>query len=326
MFLFIHGVIAVFIIGYPFTSLISQIIGISICSFYYYNAVRYVGAIKIFMYYSEFSFVVAVLGLLMFYCNITLWDPYRLHSILSEPSRFAIILLPSLYYFIKNKSYLKFSVILFSIILSQSSIGLIGLLLLIIIPNLGLIKKSLKYIPIFIILIFFISKNEHFQIRYNETMSSLSVFSTQKFDRTVNLSSYALISNTYVSYSSFKDHFLGTGLGAFETMHDKYLSDLILPYNISANNSQDINKADANSLFLRILSDLGIFGLIILIYCSYKFFQVIKNKNKDLTIVYGITVYFLLKLLRQGHYFPPEFYFFLFIFIFYIKDLKSSLK
>jgi hypothetical protein len=83
-------------------------------------------------------------------------------------------------------------------------------------------------------------------------------------------------------------------------------------------NHDKINSQDAASLFLRFLSDLGVFGLffmLLFILITIKLF----NLN-NLYIEQGIAIYIILKLIRDGHYFPPEFYFFIFIFYKSIKD------
>ena len=168
------------------------------------------------------------------------------------------------------------------------------------------------------------SKNENFKLRYDQTLESLKVFKTKEFERTVNSSSYALLSNAYIAINNFLDHPLGTGLGSYETRYDVYKKDLILPYNIEVNKSDELNKADANSLFLRMLSDLGVFGIFLILSFFYLYYLLLKKKTSDFGIIYGLLAYFLLKLIRQGHYFPQEFYFFMFLFLFHIKELKQK--
>ena len=326
LFLFTHGIAGVILVGYPIQSLASQLLGISICSIFYYNLVNYFGVPYLFKIYAQFAFLVSVIGLIMYFSNITIWDANRLHSILNEPSRFSIIMIPSLYYFYKNKSYFKLLLITFCIILAQSSLGYVGLILVLIIANIksGFFKKALKFLPLVFFLIIVLSKNENFKLRYDETLESLKVFETKEFERTVNTSSYALLSNAYIAINNFLDYPLGTGLGSYETRYDVYKKDLILPYNIEVNKSDELNKADANSLFLRMLSDLGVFGIFLILSFFYLYYLLLKKKTSDFGIIYGLLAYFLLKLIRQGHYFPQEFYFFMFLFLFHIKELKQK--
>lgn len=327
-FLSIHGLLGVFMFKYPIQSLMAQILGITISSLYYYNLFKYFSPEELFKNYAYISFYVAVLGLCMFYLNITVWDPDRLHSILNEPSRFVIIVLPAFYYFFKNKKYFRFSLIGFTILLAQSSIGYLGMLLLIVLPNLKfkIIKKLIFLIPLLVVFIWFLSKNENFQIRYNETLKDLRVFETKKFSDRLNMSSYALLSNAYVSFNNFKDHPFGTGIGSYNTAYKYYISDLEKPSYIVKLGQDDLNSEDANSFFLRVLSDLGIFGLIVIIYFIFICFKSFNFSTYSSIIAQSLVIYFLLKLLRQGHYFPQEFYFFLWAFIFSMKKIRFTQK
>ncbi len=69
-----------------------------------------------------------------------------------------------------------------------------------------------------------------------------------------------------------------------------------------------------------MLADLGIFAVIIFIYIGYRSYQVFRSEKK---IMQQSTFFYLLvKLIREGHYFPPEFYFFVFIFL---KDFDEDI-
>ena len=78
LFLFTHGIAGVILVGYPIQSLASQLLGISICSIFYYNLVKYFGVPYLFKIYAQFAFLVSVIGLIMYFSNITIWDANRL--------------------------------------------------------------------------------------------------------------------------------------------------------------------------------------------------------------------------------------------------------
>jgi hypothetical protein len=325
----IHGLLGVIVYRYPFTSLISQLVGISISSIYFYNLIKFIDYKELFEKYAVISYYICVLGLIMFYLGITVWDTERLHSILNEPSRFVILVLPSVYYFLKEKRYFKFSIVLISLILAQSSIGYIGLLLFIILPNLKIkfLKKFIYFLPLLFVFVWFLSKNENFQRRYNQTLESIDVFKTREFSQKyINISSYSLLSNAYVSLQNFKKQPLGTGLGSYKARYDIYIKELTIPKYLITLNQSDINSPDANSLFLRMVADLGIFGIFVIIYFMIKFIKSYNFFSLEGIIAQSLVVYFLLKLLRQGHYFPQEFYFFLWMFIFAYKEAKTLNK
>lgn len=325
-FLFFHGVFGVMIFGYPLQSLIAQLIGITISSIYFYFLVKHLGAKSLYKIYTSFSYYLSIIGLVMFFTGITLWDSNRLHSLVDEPSRFVILVLPAMYYFFKKKKYFKFSLILFALLLAQASTGYIGILLFIILPNLKIkvIKRLVYFLPVIFVFLWFLSKNKNFQMRYDQTIDAFSVFNTKKFDNGLNISSYAFLSNAYVTFNNFKNAPLGTGLGSYKTIHDRYSVELKKPDYIVKLGLENINKFDANSLFFRMLSDLGIFGLILVLYFITVSFKSFRFNSEEAIILQSLVIYFILKLLRQGHYFPEEFFFLIWVFIFSMKQLNNE--
>ena len=326
IFLLLHGILGVVIFNYPLQSLMAQLIGITVSSVYYYSLIKHLGIKDLFKTYANFSYYLSIIGLIMFFTGITLWDLNRLHSLVNEPSRFVILVLPATYYFFKNKEYTKFFIIFSALLLAQSSTGYIGILLYIILPNLKIrvIKKIIYLLPLLFVFLWFLSKNENFQLRYTQTLDAIGVFKTKKFDDNINISSYALLSNTYVAFNNFKEKPFGTGLGSYKTVYNRYIVELKKPDYILKLKLNDINSLDANSLFLRMVSDLGIFGLGLILYFTFFCFKIFRFNSIEGIISQSLVVYFILKLLRQGHYFPEEFFFFLWIFIFSFKQLNNE--
>ena len=117
----------------------------------------------------------------------------------------------------------------------------------------------------------------------------------------------------FITKMIFLNKPLGAGLGAYKYEYEKNYKYLSPPEYLIKLKESKINKTDANSLFLRMLADLGIFGLLMIIYFYVRGFKVFSNESK--VIEQGAFFYLFVKLIREGHYFPPEFYFFLFIFL-----------
>ncbi len=317
-----HGVIAFISLKIPFKLFLSQFIGITLVSSYYYNVIKLIGIKEIFEYYTKVAFFVALLGLLMYSLNITIWDPERLHSILPEPSFFIYLTVPAIIYFYKNKYYYKFIIMLIALLLAKSSLGFLAVLIYLAFEFIRI--KKIKYIlyalPFIIMFIMFLSKNEEVVMRVNDTVESLNVFKNKKFDESINLSSYALLSNMYVSVTNFTQHPLGTGLGSYTYIYNEKIKDLKIPWYIRTLKLHELNKQDADSLFLRILSDFGIFGIALILFILISYFRPFKTENIYNIIANGIFIYLLLKLLRSGHYFSVEFYFFLWTYILIKKE------
>ena len=332
-FLTIHGVISYVWLHHPIKSLIAQLAGISISSIYYYNFIKNYSVKKVFDVYLNVSFFIALIAIPMFYLQINSFSEYRLNGILTEPAHYAAIMLPAAYVFFRDKKYWKLTVIVITIFLSKSSIGYIGLALILILPLLKT-KYFLKYAWIALLIIgssaYYIStqwnkpidenKSNVLVRRLKETNKSLSAIYTGKFETNTNLSTYAFLSNGFISKNIFIDKPLGTGLGSYQYEYDLYYPLIKPPPYLVQLKQSKINRTDANSLFLRMLADLGVFAVLIFMYFTYRSYKLFSSEKK---IIQQSTFFYLtVKLIREGHYFPPEFYFFLLIFL---KDFDEDI-
>jgi hypothetical protein len=325
-FLSLHGIVNFLLFSNPIKSLIAQLLGITICSLFYYNFIKIYGKEVVFRAYLKVAFIVAVIAIPMFYLNINAFAENRLNGIMSEPAHYAAIMLPAIYFFLRKKKYVRMSIVLITVVLSKSSIGFIGLSLILFIPLIK-VKYFMKYSLIVFGIIAIggyylstvwnepIDENQSNKVvrRLKETQESLSSLKTGKFNSYTNLSTYAFLSNTFITKEIFTRYPLGTGIGSYPHQYDKNYSKMSPPKYLIDLKQSKINRTDANSLFLRMLSDLGIFAILIFIYFFYRSFKLF---SKDTKIIAQSTFFYLLiKLIREGHYFPPEFYFFLFIFL-----------
>tara|TARA_R110002072_G_scaffold261486_2_gene420278 strand:- start:3790 stop:4977 length:1188 start_codon:yes stop_codon:yes gene_type:complete len=328
-----HGIISYLWLQNPIKSLFAQVLGISLSSIYYYNFIKNYGVKKVFNVYLNFAFFIALIAIPMFYFQINSFSEFRLNGILTEPAHYAAIMLPATYVFLKDKKYLKLGLMVITIFLSKSSIGYIGLGLILILPLLKT-KYFVKYAWIVFVIIgssaYYLSTQWNKPVdentsnvlvrRLKETNKSLGAVSTGKFEKQTNLSSYAFLSNSFITKKIVLNKPFGTGLGSYQYEYDKYYPLIKPPPYLVELKQSKINRTDANSLFLRMLADLGIFAVIIFIYIGYRSYQVFRSEKK---IMQQSTFFYLLvKLIREGHYFPPEFYFFLLIFL---KDFDEDI-
>lgn len=325
-FLGVHGALSYLIIKNPIQSLIAQIIGITISSVYYHNLIKIYKVKRLFILYLNLAFYISIISLFMFFLDINIFSKHRLNGIMSEPAHYAAIMIPAAYCFFKKKNYKRLSVVLLTILLSKSFIGFLGLGLMITIPLIK-IKYLLKYS--WLVALLLITGSYYILSQWNdpvhetdsnqvvrkikETKKSFNAIYTGKFEKYTNLSSYAFLSNAYIAKEIFKDKPLGTGLGSYKYEYEKYYLNMKPPpYLIELKHSK-INKTDANSLFIRMVADLGVFTFLIICYFLYRGVKIFRNE----VYVYQQSVFFylILKLIREGHYFPPEFYFFLLTFL-----------
>lgn len=323
-FIFLSGLISGLVGMNKFSIFLFQIIGITLTSIYFFQFFRLNKGktTELFILYSKFSFFMCLLGVALFVIHFALGEhDYRLKSIMLEPAHFCGIVLPAFYFYLKNfkSEKFKFSIVFLALILSFSSVGYLGIMACLVLMKrrFNLIKLSF-YVGLagFLGFVAYIAL-PFVKMRVDDTFSALSTFEVEN----VNLSSYALISNLYVSLEVFKHSPLwGNGLGSHEVSHSKYIGSL--PGSDTFEELMNLNAADGNSLLIRVLSDFGLIGIAIIFVYIYKYYTPSDSKY---IISRSILVYFFYKLLREGHYFSPEMYFFVVMFYFIYLETKTEI-
>lgn len=262
----------------------------------------------------------------------------RVNSIFMEPSHFAISMAPAFFVsFINVFKHPIFSlrlkwdslIIVASYILTFSAVAYIAILISILI---FLYSKGLRYLLwagiIMPILAFsaYISLLD-IRMRINDTAA---FFIYPRVTPDTHMSVYSLVSNAFVAFNSFIDNLLfGLGLGSHPVSYDKFLSlgvaKGLMQYNYLTSKYPEVCKGDAGSLFLRLLSETGLFGIIAVFYFIFKF-RVKSDSNKNLLIISNaVFILFILQLLRQGHYFYNGLFFFVWIYYFAYRISKSKI-
>lgn len=305
-----------------FRAFSEQFVGITFTSLYFYNFFRFehFDFRRLFLRYTRIAYYVCWIGILMVpFQRALLVSQYgRAHSVLTEPAQFMMIVMPAIYYFFEatlfhGKYRVESIICLLSIILADSAVGYMGLLLILI----YLIAKSrhkLLLVTLPLIVIFGVSGlrllSQNFRLRFDDTLKAV----TELTVATSNTSTYALMSNAFVAAQVLQESpILGNGLGSHEQSHEKYLFDVPGLSGISAQN-QILNKKEASSMFFRSASDLGIAGLCLIAIFLWRFR--LSTADESGTINTAVLIYLILKLVRAGHYFPPEFFFFVFAYTF----------
>lgn len=263
----------------------------------------------------------------------------RANAFFREPSFLVYALTPAVYISLliiinklkeKDIVYSKLFALLIvgAYLLSFSSIGLIGLMVMI-----GIIILKGKWswktvITILTTIVFFVTvylSVPDVKMRIDDTIEALTVQDINTLGAAdVNISSITLISHVHLAKTMFTETTgWGVGLGAYGENYDKYMP------NISAYSyALGLNKEDANSMLLRLIAELGIVGvgLLIVAVVYYYPFGVRKNDISYQYISDGILVLIGLRLFRQGNYTHGGFFFFVCMYILIYYELKQKYK
>jgi hypothetical protein len=334
--------------GFP---MIKQVLGIFFSSIAYYCFVAYnnFDVKKLFKIYLSVSVLVAVLGVLDEFAHmsglhitpIKMTDNgfYRVFSVMGEPYFLAVALIPSLYYHLakffgqrlyrNTKLLLKLGIIGLCYLLTFSAAGMLGLgiMVVFILYNRGFFSFSrgkVLVLPVILLILTTVVLNNqdkvrNIQVRFQDTYEA---FSSRNFDfdfvRNLNSSTFALYSNYIIAEQSFKANpVFGSGLGSHQYSYDKYFTEsfdemLLITFG-------EFNKQDANSLFLRLMSETGLLGLTLIFIFVFRFFirkrGLLVEGFSELTIInQGILIMIIVRLLRTGNYIGNGFFFFFFLY------------
>lgn len=251
----------------------------------------------------------------------------RVNSIFSEPAYFAAVVAPAFFVsvynigtryplFITRRQSLIIGV---AYLLTFSSVGIGGVFLVIILMllNFGFFRYAIIFIPMFIFSFQYAYENvSEFRERYDGTIEIFTTSNYKSYD--IHGSSFVLYNNYHVAMENFKRNPLfGTGLGSHPIAFDKYSFTLL-----EGAVAIDFNKMDANSMLLRMFSETGLYGLIVMFLLLTRswIFKSTSRSREHWVMSNALGCIILLYLLRQGHYFLNGFPFFLWLFFYLKKD------
>lgn len=247
----------------------------------------------------------------------------RSAAFLNEPSYCALVLFPLVFFgiyqlFGRYKSvqvirlnFLEFIIIFAGFLFTGSSTGFFGVAvsIIVILLEYGISYKQVLILALSIICLGTVyNKVSFIHQRLNDTVHLVN--GKGNLD-SVNLSTQSLIVNKNIAVDSFKaTNGFGGGMGSHPLSYDKFVGNY--GPNIALQNNYD-----ANSLMLRIISELGVVGIILLIYLLYKY-RFRRNNNPSVQsykIVSRMCLcYIFMRLFRFGHYFDCGLYMFIAIY------------
>jgi hypothetical protein len=275
----------------------------------------------------------------------------RINALFCEPSNFGTSIAPGFFlslYALMKRDYSLLSrthaiFIIIAYICTFSSLAYLGIFFTIVLLaiNFGLVRYVIIAVPVSIFLFTIAYNNvKEFRVRVDGMQA---LFIDNILDRNVpqkenygakvqrirriltrvHGSSFVLYNNFYIAKENFKQNPLfGSGLGSHEFAFEKYNLNYLL------GDIYRFNTADANSMFLRILSETGLMGVIFVFLYIFKFY-VSKNllspeDDQYWVISNALLVLILIQLIRQGNYTFSGFFFY--AWLYYFNNIRYKIN
>ena len=182
-----------------------------------YSYLSHTGLLNFFDSYIWVSKWVAVIGILQFLLKLNDISIFSksprvdLHSIVTEPSHYVVVIIPAcVYTFINYKSYkIEFLLFIITLILTFKTTAFISLFLIFLI-----IKRKLKnlilIVPIFYIILIQILNYEQYSFRI---LSIFQYFFQDEIDYNLHGTPLSFFTNLEVATYSANNNFFGSGIG-----------------------------------------------------------------------------------------------------------------
>lgn len=255
----------------------------------------------------------------------------RMNSIFSEPSYFAATIAPAFFTSIhnlitgKHRFITRRQAIIIAVAypLAFSTLGIIAMFIcaLLMLVNFGFFRYALVVGPLMIGGYQYAYENIP---EFRERIDGTTTVFTDEDMQDINLvhgSSFVLYNNYVITMENFKRNpFFGTGLGSHPVAFDKYSLT-----NQAGVLKIDFNKADANSMFLRLLSETGLYGVTVMLVFLLRNFTSRQRSANDTNwlISNSVLTVILVYLARQGHYFFNGLPFFIWMY-YYVKKQNNA--
>ena len=342
---------------YPFFDFLKVFGGMFMSFTFYHYVIRYYkfNIAQLFSVYLRWSYVVAIIGIIQvvsfkigfkygydFNWILNKWSPVeggllgiRVNSVFSEPSGLAAALAPAVFVAVYNLVHKKnfvlskrASIIVLSVyIISSSSTAYIGLMIILILISMTIrVSYLLIGLGLGTVLLFsFYTILNDFKSRVDSSIG-LWVYQDFTIDNT-NTSSFVLYNNIHVAFENVKEYPLfGTGLGSYKVAYQKYSltkNAEVIAYDF------EFNTSDGNSLFVRMLVELGLVGIGLLFLLMFRGFIYLRTEDEFVQykiISQAIFVLILLNLMRQGNYFLNGFPLFILMYYYNWKQYREAVR
>jgi len=300
-------------------------ISVNVLYYYFFFKLIHNDFERAFLAYTRLAYWFAIIALPLWVGSCIAQHGYvRLAGLATEPAEFCSIVLPAYYWyayrFATARKHLA-EVIVFSLAvgLSVSSLGYLGVAFGIVLLLSGR-RRTVLVAPVaalaLLSIIYALSSN--FRVRVNDTV----VAATTEDLTGANFSTYSFISNALVTREVLRESpLIGNGLGSHPISHARFLSDIRGIEFFREMGFENANAPEGGSLTFRVLSEFGILGYLgVLVFLIH--FHV-GTKGPRAAVSNALLTCFFFKLIRNGNYYQPEQFFFIFIYMF---NYRSSMR
>ena len=300
----------------------------------------------LFKLYLKAAWIITIIGIVQFFSYLigfTLGYDYswvfskwsvipggnfniRINAIFSEPTYYATFISPAIFVAVNNiirkgfyysKAQSAIMIVTYFLTFSGNAYNGFFIIILVMLFNLGVLRYSLLFIPL-LLAGYFYSYQNIAELR-DRLDGTLNIFETGQFEiGKTHGSAINLYDNYNIATQNFVNNpFFGTGLGSHPVAFEKYtITKHVNIYGFA------LNTQDANSMFLRLISETGLFGTSIFIF--FLFYCFVKKRNEiddEVWLISGsLFVLIILNLFRQGHFFYSGFPFYFWLYYFNWKN------
>jgi len=239
----------------------------------------------------------------------------RAPGIASEPAHMATLLLPAAYIALlsfRNRihggSKMAALTVLTAVLMTFSLSAYAGLLLIVLFMMLSEVRRPILkgFVVLIVLLPLGYATVADVGVVNSRIRGLLLPLQTADHEWTTNdLTTFALLSNWFVATSSLKDSaYLGTGMKTHQASYDKYLHSYFPEESVL----MELNKADAASLYIRVISEFGLPGIALfgLFIVKYR----VRQEGRHYHVNTAAFFYLVLYSIRTAAYLDTLFWFF----------------
>lgn len=303
--------------------LLKQLIGVMISYLFYFSAISEQNCGRAVILAKKMSVCAAVIGIIQqiaFQLGISfIYDlrwlvpdqhnmeliHYRSYSLYTEPSQFALILMPFTFIAVyrltgRYRHELKLDIsiaesviIILGFLFTFSSAGYAGLFfgLFLIMNEYGIGIQRLGLILLGIFGLIFLYQTVP---AFSDRLSEMAAAVLGDTSRNIGVSPQTLIDHFRISFKDlFHTYGLGSGIGSYEIVYYQYADP--------SSNAYLVNSKDGGSLFFRLIAETGLAGTVLVFGFFYKYWS--RKQKKCRIISMACLTYMFMKFLRFGHYF-----------------------